>query len=282
MGYFLGLLNGFVTSFEHRNIKLSKNTDALVVNVLRFFFASIMLCALAMFFGVFSFPTGLSLFYVLTSICFESMLAFFYVKAFQVSEQSLVGPLFGTSLVFLVPLGTFFLNERISFFSFVGVLFVIFGTFILDWTDKNNFLEILKKITQEKGVIYMLIAALNAAVCVIVIKMAFKTGIHPLSFGFWVMFGLFVLYVLLALFKKTNFKDISFTAIYAGFLFAVGAFLHYIGLNLIFATHYIVLKRTSILFDVLLGKKFGHESHFKRKSLGAIVIFLGVVLVLLF
>ncbi len=193
-----------------------------------------------------------------------------------------MGQLFGLSLVFLLPLESIFLDEHASFFGLFGIFSIVFGAFLLSWVDKGNIFDVFKRIVREKGAVYMLIAAMGAASSVTIIKGAYLGNIHPLNFGFWIMLGLLILYVLFALFKRISFGNISKRTFYIACFFSAGACLHYVGLNMILASYYIALKRSSMIFDVIVGKTFGNEENFKRKILAAFIIFFGIILITLF
>ena len=94
-GWIIGMLNGAVAALEHRTIRIAHEMPLLWVNLLRFFSAALLLFLLAWWWDVLRLPSGKEWFFVATPLAFETVVMHSYVKAFRLSDQSLVGPLCG-------------------------------------------------------------------------------------------------------------------------------------------------------------------------------------------
>ncbi len=127
----------------------------------------------------------------------------------------------------------------------------------------------------------MLIASVTAAISMTVIKGSFISGIHPVNFGFWVTLGLLMTFSIVAYIRNVSLREVNRASLIAAALFGIGQISMYIGVSLTNTAYFIALKRSSIFFDVVIGKFLGGELHLEWKVLGALVILLGVVTVIL-
>ncbi len=280
MGIIVGIATALTASLQNVFFRRLSDIPALQVNWVRFVAGAIIAGCFATIFSVWQIPPARFWFLVGISVPLELALGFCYVRAFQLSPQSVVGPLFSLSAVFLIPMSYFLNGELPSFMGFLGIISVLVGAVGLGW-DLNNprIRTALGNIFRERGSMYMLGAAFLAGITVAVAKFVFQYA-SPLLFAFWVLTGLAIVhtplvfrYSLTALWAQK--RDILFAA---GF-FSLTQVLHYTGINLTLAAYFISYKRLSIVFDVFLGRYFGRETHFRERLIGAGLMVAGVVLI---
>lgn len=280
MGFLVGILNGLIVSFQNNQFKRLSGFESYFLNGWRFIAGSLILFVLISIFSLWSIPPNIVFLFVALSLPVEFMGANLYVKAFQYSPQSLIGPLFSLAVLFLVPLQYITLGELPNLLGAMGIVLGLVGSFFLGWDIKNpGVRESLKNIFREKGSYYILGAAFFASLAVVLAKMSYQYA-HPLVVGFFIITGLAILHLPFAFRNIGTFPRLSL-APFAKMNFAYGMAmtLHYVGLSLLPAAYYISIKRSSILFDVLLGKLIYNESHFGGRLIGALIMIAGLVLI---
>ncbi len=281
MGLLLGLFSGFLASLEHRALRVAHDRDPILINLLRFTLTILILGILGIALQVITVPEQADWAYIASSLVLEIAIMYTYVRALQLSEQSLVGPLFGLSLVFLVPLSALFLGEYPSLFGLLGIGLIVGGILVLRAHGTYSLTETLRALRTDRGAHHMLIASVTAAISMTVIKGSFISGIHPVNFGFWVTLGLLMTFSIVAYIRNVSLREVNRASLIAAALFGIGQISMYIGVSLTNTAYFIALKRSSIFFDVVIGKFLGGELHLEWKVLGALVILLGVVTVIL-
>ena len=283
MGYILGVLCALFSSFQHRAMRVAKDVPVYQINAVRFLFSTFLFAVLLLLFGKFHIPIELSFWTSVGIIVFfETLLAFTYVRAFQLSDQSLVGPLFGISPIFLIPLGFFFLSETYSVWGILGVIFVFVGSIQFLWKSKHSIKEMIQSALSEKGPMYMIISAFLASFAVLSIKKGMDVADNVLVLGFAVSLSLFIIYIIITIWKlKLRAFSPPRSAFIVALFFSFVPTTQYAGLYFLEAAYFISVKRLSIVSDVLVGKFLGQEGDFKKRLIGALFIFTGVLLFLL-
>ena len=281
MGFIIAVATAVAVSLQNTRFRKLSGVSTHFLNWARFIVASLLLAILVTLFTEWDVPPKQFWFLIIgLSLPLELLVSFFYVKAFQISPQSLVGPLFSFSVVFLVPLGFFLLGELPTMFGIIGVLLIFIGSFYLGSEDLySSHMNKIKNIFKEKGSYLMIAAALFAASAVSIAKFSFQYA-TPLLFAFYITLMLFLIYTPIALknittLKSTQWRDLFFMSITYG----IGIVLHYIGLSLLLATYFISIKRLSIVLDVLYGRAIHKEEHFRKRLVGVLIMVGGVVLI---
>lgn len=281
MGFLVGILNGLVVSFQNNQFKRLKDIDSRVLNWFRFVVGSIVLAVFVSIFHQWMLPpAAFWIIFLSVSLPAEMLNAYCYVRAFQLSDQSLVGPLFSLSVIFLIPLGIIFLGEVPSILGLAGIVLVLMGTLLTGWDEVISHIRTtLRSLLDEPGARYMVGAAFFAAIAVTVSKYSYHF-LPPLMFAFYITLALALSYtpLILRLDLKSAFrKPFEMFALNGGY--GISLALHYFGLSLLPAAYYISVKRSSIIFDVLFGKFIHHELNFGRRLLGAIIMIGGLLLI---
>ncbi len=282
MGFLVGIANALFSSFGNTQLRKLSGVNTYLVNLFRFSAAAIVTAILVSVFSLWRVPSLPFWLIVAVSVPIELAIALCYVRAFQLSPQSLVGPLFSFSAIFLIPLAYFFVGELPSKLGALGILSALVGALFLGWDFSNPGVgKAVTRIFEEHGSYYMLGAAAGGGLAVAIAKYAYQYA-PPLLFAFYVTLGLVVIHTPVLFWK--SFRDFDGRWREAGLIagaFGIGQALHYTGISLLLAAYYISIKRLSIVFDVLLGRTLGREDHFRERLIGALFMVAGVILIAL-
>ncbi len=284
MGFLVGFLDALLSAFQNTQFRKLPETSPVVLNWLRWSGGTFVIALLLTVFSQWKIPhEGLFWLYVAASVGLESALGFLYVRAFQLSSQSLVGPLFALSSVVLILPGIFLLGQTPTLWGVVGILIVVGGSFLLGWDIRDPGMRgAILRIFKERGSRHMLVAVAVAGgtVPLAVLSFQFTT---PLFFALCVTAGLTLVHTPLALSRPfTGFAGKKRFAALMVLAYALKTTLHYVGLNLLFAAYYISVKRLAVVFDVVFGRTLGGEKEeFPRRLIASLIMFAGVALMAL-
>ena len=207
------------------------------------------------------------------------------IKSLEVSNLSVSIPMLSFTPVFLLLTSYLMLNEFPTLAGLLGVLLVVLGSYILNLHEsKQGYLEPVKSIFRNKGIFYMVIVAFLYSLC----ANLGKIGVN-LSNPAYYMFMFYLIYSILlfiVFFKniKSNItalrKNLNYFAL-AGFSTAASEILIGVAYKYSIVPYIISLKRTSILFAVLIGIFLFKEKSIKQAVIGSAVMFIGVLLITL-
>lgn len=281
MGFFIGIANAVALAFHNAQLRTLSEINTYFLNLLRFTVGAGVLALAITASSGWQFPPRPFWFILLALLPIEVLIAFCYVRAFQRSPQSLVGPLFALTIMFLVPIGYFLLAEFPTPAGFAGITATLVGTLLLGWDFRDpGFRRALANIFREKGSYYMLAAALLSALAVALTKLSFHVTFAPLLSGFYIVAALALVHVPAVFLQPlTVLKNRKRPLLLMTGAYGMDAILHYLGLSLLLAVYYIAIKRTNIVFDVLFGYFVGHEGHTRERFFGALLMVAGVVLI---
>lgn len=121
--------------------------------------------------------------YLLLNAALEGSAILLNFKALQVSPLSFCVPFMALTPVFLLPIGTCFLHERISPGMIVGVFLVVVGSLVINrHLVARGWMEPAKAILREQGSRYMLIVAFLLA-CTAALDKWFLTSGGDVAMG---------------------------------------------------------------------------------------------------
>lgn len=205
--------------------------------------------------------------------------------AISKSSVSLISPITSFGPVFTTIIATFTLHEFPTPIKFLGILFVVFGAYLLNVADvKEGIMAPFKKLFSHRGVLLFLLASFLWSITPIFQKKAiFETT--PQIPLFASIIGMVFGFVFLTpfAFKKTvkSLRNINrnskwFVLNGAGAAFSQAA--AYAAFALVFVGYATSIFRTSPLFIIILGGIFLKEERIKEKLLGASVMVVGAFL----
>ena len=211
--------------------------------------------------------------------------ALLFLKAIKQSDLSLTIPLLSLSPLFSSLFSLIFLNEKLSYFQYIGVFLIIFGTLIL-YSKRITLGEILKSfkvLINNKSARLMFVVSLIWSLTPVLDKLCLKNSSINIH-GFIQSFGLVIL--LTSLLKrekheiiglKKNWKLIlitTFTGILATVLQFYAILFNYVPIM------EAIKRSVGQLSSVVFGKIFFKEKITKPKILGVIVLSFGVYYIL--
>lgn len=284
MGFLAGIITAAAQSFQNTSFRKLSDSSPYFLNWFRFFVGSVMLALLVTLIGEWRLPPIIFWYYLIGIVLpAEALLAFLYVRAFQHSPQSLVGPLFSLSIVLLIPIAYVFLGELPTPTGFLGIGSVLAGSLILGWDIHHpGIIHALSNIVKEKGSYFMLGAVIVASIAIVSTKALFQYA-PPLLSAFYINVLLTLIYspaILLYPFSRVYSQWPDFVGLAVASIFE--RIFNYLGLSLLLAAYFISIKRFSIVFDVLFGRIFFHENHTVERMLGALFMIAGVILIVFF
>ena len=284
IGAILPLVAGFFDSIFYAVLKKLNGIDIYTKIVLLNITTVPFLVLGFIFFGM---PRATPMFY---AVIFINIIIFFVaqmlmIKSLEVSNLSVSIPMLSFTPVFLLLTSYLMLNEFPTLAGLLGVLLVVLGSYILNLHEsKQGYLEPVKSIFRNKGIFYMVIVAFLYSLC----ANLGKIGVN-LSNPAYYMFMFYLIYSILlfiVFFKniKSNItalrKNLNYFAL-AGFSTAASEILIGIAYKYSIVPYIISLKRTSILFAVLIGIFLFKEKNIKQAILGSAIMFVGVLIITL-
>lgn len=215
-----------------------------------------------------------------------NMLAYvLYLKAIIFSPISLTIPFLAFTPVFMIVTGFLVLGETINFWGGFGIGLILAGSYILHYKKKQaDIFAPFSAFLHEKGSWIMLIVAIIFAFAAVIGK---KAMLHssPLFFSyyFFLLFNLLMLSGIL-LRRRNNWQKIirnSPRGIWLGSLLMAHISFHALAISISTAVYMVAVKRSSILFSVLLSWFILKESEIRYRGFGALLMFVGMLCITL-
>lgn len=209
-----------------------------------------------------------------------------YMKGIQVSPLSLSLPFLSFTPIFIIFTGYLILGEKVSLLGSIGIAFIIMGSYTINLPIITEGLTApIKAIFREKGsflllqvaLIYSLTSVLGKKGLLLTDPLWFASFLFSLLGIIGSLMVKFLYSIKLFILIKNNFK--AFLAV--GLTHALMCIFQMIALSGIEAAYMIALKRTSILFAVILGYFFFKEKHFWIRILASSLMFVGIIFITL-
>lgn len=208
-----------------------------------------------------------------------------YIKALKVSPLSLTLPFLALTPVFLIFISYFIVGEKVSFRGGAGILLIASGSYVLNISEiKKGIFEPFRAITKEKGSILMICVALFYSITSSYGKLAIEHS-SPLFFAVTYFIALTIFFAPIALWMGRN-ELKGFVAakqfnnlILPGIFYAVMAASHMLAMKLTKVAYMISVKRLSLIIGIIYGYILFKEKNIEERFLGAILMFIGFVMV---
>ena len=280
LSIFAGLFDAISFSFMKRINNLDQHVKQMFINLMALIFIPIG-------FLFYSIPKTGQNFYLITLITTIIFLIaqFLMLKSLQISSMSMSVPMLSFTPVFLLLMSYIFLNEFPTFLGIIGIFVIVVGSYILNISSvKHGYLEPLKSMFRNKGVFYMLVVAFLFSFTANLAKI----GINLSNPAYYMLISyLFSSIILAALFLKKAVKNKKQIKNNFKYLVAIGVATALseitiaVALKNAIVPYVISLKRTSVLFSVIIGFLFFREKNFKHAITGALIMFAGAALIML-
>jgi len=283
LGVLVALLSAFTSSLRE-SIRKHVSTDfsSIEIGYMTQVYGAIVLAPFAAWYFLhsqFSLTSGV-IFALLVSAAGVLSTTYLYVEAMRISEISVTEPLRQLNPLIVALLEPLILGTKFSFTIVAGAMLGATGSYIL--VAENGYRQPLENLRNHGALMAVLVAIIFALLAVA--KRFGSTNIEPLLFtyityvigliGFWIW-------------KRRSGDNISREnymrkdVFSMGVVTAIGAVITIYAFSMISASEVVVIKQTSGIFGILIGRKFFKETQILRKLLGASIIILGVALVAL-
>ncbi|KKW09085.1 MAG: hypothetical protein UY44_C0005G0002 [Candidatus Kaiserbacteria bacterium GW2011_GWA2_49_19] len=284
--YFFAILGALLDAVYYALIKKSlKDVNQYVFGSGAFFTACILLLTISWLRG---FPALDAQFWyaAIASSLLNAVAASFYFKALRLTDLSLALPMISFTPLFLILTSWFMLSEAPSWYGALGILLIVAGSYVLNFTSsKLPLLAPLQAIYRNKGALLMGGVALVYSVTTNLDKIIVVHS-DPYFSSAIVFLFLGVLFAARAARAgrqaRTRARQKIPAVLTAGLLSAGAAVAANIAFTSQIVPYVISLKRLAVVFSVILGALFFKEKNLLTRSLGASLMFTGVVIILLF
>ncbi len=212
--------------------------------------------------------------------------AVLYYRAFELTDLSLALPMISFTPVFLIGTSTIVLQETPGIYGVVGIFLVVAGTYILHMTAHHRgFGAPFRAMLRDKGVLYMLVVAFLFSISGNYDKLVVINSDPVFGQALkWLFVGSAFLGI--SLVRGDDWSIVGRNHIprflAAGSVLAIGNILINVAFTLQIVPYVISLKRTSILFTVILGGTLLREERTIQRALGAAIMVAGAVLIILY
>lgn len=206
-----------------------------------------------------------------------------YLYAIKISPISLSVPFLAFTPVFMILTGFFILSETINIWGAIGIGLIVMGGYLLHFKRQQpSLLSPFAAFIREKGSWFMLIVAFLFAFAAVIGK---KAILHSsalfFSYYFFLVFNTTILIGLL-LGRRNNWQKIirhTPRGIWLGSLLMIHISFHGLAIAISTAVYMVAIKRSSILFSVLLSWFILKETDLRYRGIGTVLMFLGMLII---
>jgi drug/metabolite transporter (DMT)-like permease len=208
----------------------------------------------------------------------------FYMRGIEISPLSASLPFLSFTPVFVIFTGFFILGEKVSLTGALGILLILCGAYLIHLPRINRgILAPFKGIWEERGGFFLLITAFIYGITSVLGKKGLLLS-DPLFFAafYFSLLSLVTPLILKVLYRVEIFaflrKHLKGVLLVGGTQ-ALMCLCHMLALSLVETAYMIALKRTSILFAVLLGWYFFQERYIGLRLTSALLMFMGILMI---
>ena len=209
-----------------------------------------------------------------------------YIAAITLAPLTLTVPLLSFTPVFMIITGSLVLAEEINVIGVAGIMLIVIGSYLLHLDKiKDGVLAPVKAILTDRGPRLMFAVAFIFAIAAVYGKQGMQHS-SPLFFTFF----FFLTCNITMLIGFAAFKRLSFAllwkqrkkGLWLGVLFTSHILCHCLAIIQAKAAYMIAIKRSSILFSLLLGWLILKESQIANRGVAALLMFGGAALITLY
>ncbi len=207
-----------------------------------------------------------------------------YLYAIKISPISLSVPFLAFTPAFMILTGFFILDETINMWGGMGIGLIVLGGYVLHFKkNQTNIWAPFSAFLREKGSWFMFIVAVLFAFAAVIGKKAILHS-SPLffSYSFFLVFNVTLLAGLLLVGNNDWRKILHHTprGIWLGSLLMIHISFHALAIAISTAVYMVAVKRSSILFSVLLSWFILKEADIRYRGPGALLMFTGMLFII--
>ena len=204
------------------------------------------------------------------------------IKAINIGELSVLGPVNSYKSIVGLLLAFIFLKEIPTSWAIAGIILIIFGSKLIFDNEKEKFSF---RLLRRKDIQLRLLALLFTGTEAVVLKKIILISSVEACFVCWCFMGMFWSFVFLLISKQKFAIDYK-RSMMSLFLIALClGFMQY-STNYIFSQmnvgYALALFQLSTLITVFFGCRFFEEKHLINKIIGSLIMIAGSVLIILF
>lgn len=255
------------------------NLKPTTVGAAKFGFAAPFLLALMIIKGPAIQDTTTFWYSLFIASALNTLATFLIMKALKISPLSLSIPFMSFTPVFLIFVAFIFLGEIPSLYGIVGICLVVIGSYLMNIKSiSNGIFQPFKDLKDEKGPLLVFTAAfIISMVATFAKKSMLSSNTHTFIFGFAllqaIILSFFSISEIRAVFKKS--KEL----IVLGISQALSEFFAALALVSAYASFAVSVKRTSLIFSVLIGYFFFKEKNIAERLVGTALMVAGVIII---
>ncbi|MGB9716721.1 MAG: EamA family transporter [Thermodesulfovibrionales bacterium] len=220
------------------------------------------------------------------SLPLELLSIVLYIKALRLSPLSLTLPFLALTPLFLIFVSYIIVGEKVSLLGGLGIFLIALGSYTLNINKiKDGLFEPIRAITKEKGSLLMIGVSFIYSITSSLGKVAIAHS-SPLFFGATYFTALVLIFTPIALYKGRNDfmvssrrHQFSFSILLPGIFYSLMVISHMLAMSIGKVAYVISVKRMSLLIGVFYGWLFFREENIKERLLGAMLMFIGFVMV---
>ena len=261
--------------------------SGLSILLIRLSLPGIVLFPYSMYAGIPDVPVDF--WYLITMLVpLEIVAMWLYVMAIRDAPLHLSLPYLSFTPVFVIATGYLFLGETVTWDGALGIMLIVTGAYILNINYVNNswrsLLAPLQAIFRLRGSFLMLMAALIYSITAVLSKKAMLfTDAKTFGALYFSLIGITTLLVIFiyqpSLLKKVLVKPGA--NLLVGVLMAIMVVSHFVALEQVETAYMLSVKRTSMIFGMLLGAWMFKDMSFRQHLPAAVAMLTGVILILL-
>ena len=203
------------------------------------------------------------------------------VKALQIGELSVLGPINSYKCVVGMIVAIFVIHEIPTLFGILGVVLIIWGSWFIFDTQKDGF---SLATFRRKDIILRFAALFLMGIEAVFLKKVILLSSPLISFVLWCWAGAFFAFVLMIVFKKP-FKlikkaEVNKYIVVLSMLATMQLTTNYVFKNMEVG-YALALFQLSTLVNLWFGYKFFHEKDMKKKLIGTLIMVVGSIIVIL-
>lgn len=253
-------------------------------------FTNAIISLVGLFFADFS-SFDIRFMWIIAVIAPISALAFLLVaKAMRHMDISEVSPLLGVTPLGVFLLAFLFLGERITMLQFGGVVMAIIGIYVLEAHGTERLADPLKAFVRSRYAGYVGLAILLYSFSALFDRIIVsRYGLDPLVYVMLIQICIGAYYLILFPLFGGQVKylrhDIQQTGIWILLIAALTVGYRFFQLEAVSVAASVglvmIVKRSSSFLTAILGGSFFHEGYLVRRTVAAIIIICGTVLIAL-
>ncbi|MFO7753728.1 MAG: DMT family transporter [Desulfobacteraceae bacterium] len=208
-----------------------------------------------------------------------------YVFAIRISPLSLTLPYLAFTPVFMLFTGKVFLGEVPGLYPFIGILFVVTGSYVLNMDPSNrSFKGPFLAFKEEPGARIMLFVSFLFSFAAVIGKQGMlHSSVTFFTVSFFTVMNITLPCILLITGKAKlkNYLQSPVKGLIGGLLLYLHIMLHAHAITMTKAVYMISLKRLSILFGILYGKFLFKEVRILTRLAGSGMMVAGAAVIMI-